>query len=633
MERGWRAVKTRGAFRTLVVTAVILAVLFVSAPGAGAKTIAFVSVDKAGILYEYFYEELLHSYVLSLLGATAPLFSDFNKKDMTLFLDDINGYVDYEATLAAYVRAIIAGQPFDLDKYTSGPDAVVTTVAKVLVVTEENGRLVFTDKELANPEEAALQEINAARDAHALCRIIETRYRSLGLDLQAYNKLMAGGKIAVAEGILLARGKGFTDGTSFRVCFEQEVEKVRFSVEELLNSLNSAETVAEFSAVLLEAAGIFELEMEAYKLIISTRIEGVIASVFQQTPFSNPAAVGTCFNDAVAAVLKSYVLVTNTPYNYSVSDMVNTQMPLRPQWYVAGVGWTDAPRAQVQYYVDPANFVLAELARSVEELVVATDVLLVRDAPTTNAASVGSIKRGEIYSVEAVEKVTSGTAAGSEGYWFKIRVKDASGWVCGNYANWVAGDYSPEMFQFLLLSGKSGATLSDLALILTGKGILGGTEAVFLQASRSNNINEIFLTSLALHETGNGTSQLAKGLLFTPTDPALPPRVVYNMFGIGAVDSNPLLKGAEYAYNQGWFSPEEAIIGGAYFVARNYVGNSNYYQDTLYKMRWNPGAPGRHQYATDIGWASKQTSFIRQLYGLVKMYNLRFDIPAYKETE
>jgi len=186
------------------------------------------------------------------------------------------------------------------------------------------------------------------------------------------------------------------------------------------------------------------------------------------------------------------------------------------------------------------------------------------------------------------------------------------------------------MLQFLALSGKSGVTVSDLALILNGKGILSGTEAVFYQASRSNNINEIFLTSLALHESGRGTSQLANGVLFTPTDSTLPPRVVYNMYGIGAVDSNPILKGAEYAYNHGWFSPEEAIIGGAYFVSRYYVNNSNYFQDTLYKMRWNPGAPGKHQYATDIGWASKQTNFIRQFYAQVNIYNLRFDIPMYQ---
>lgn len=101
------------------------------------------------------------------------------------------------------------------------------------------------------------------------------------------------------------------------------------------------------------------------------------------------------------------------------------------------------------------------------------------------------------------------------------------------------------------------------------------------------------------------------------------------MYGIGAVDSNPIYKGAEYAYNHGWFSPEEAIIGGAYFASRYYVHNSNYYQNTLYKMRWNPVKPGSHQYATDIGWASKQNNYIRQLYALVKMYNLKFDIPMY----
>jgi mannosyl-glycoprotein endo-beta-N-acetylglucosaminidase len=106
--------------------------------------------------------------------------------------------------------------------------------------------------------------------------------------------------------------------------------------------------------------------------------------------------------------------------------------------------------------------------------------------------------------------------------------------------------------------------------------------------------------------------------------------MVYNMFGINAVDSNPLYKGAEFAYNQGWFTPEAAIRGGAVFVAKNYVNHAAYGQDTLYKIRWNPGRPGLHQYATDIGWASKQTGFIRQLYQQVNIYSLKFDIPRYR---
>ncbi len=106
--------------------------------------------------------------------------------------------------------------------------------------------------------------------------------------------------------------------------------------------------------------------------------------------------------------------------------------------------------------------------------------------------------------------------------------------------------------------------------------------------------------------------------------------MVYNMFGIGAYDSNPNYLGAQYAYNRRWFTPELAILGGAQFTSSSYINHSSYRQNTLYKMRWNPNSPGRHQYATDIGWAVKQVSRIKNLYDQCTNYTLEFDIPKYK---
>src|SRR5699024_5049003 len=104
------------------------------------------------------------------------------------------------------------------------------------------------------------------------------------------------------------------------------------------------------------------------------------------------------------------------------------------------------------------------------------------------------------------------------------------------------------------------------------------------------------------------------------------------MYGIGARDSCPLECGSKYAYEAGWFTPELAIKGGAAFVGKNYLGVG---QDTLYKMRWNPAFAAKygyasHQYATDIGWASKQTTRMYQLYNLLDAYSLTLDIPRYK---
>src|SRR5699024_648766 len=97
----------------------------------------------------------------------------------------------------------------------------------------------------------------------------------------------------------------------------------------------------------------------------------------------------------------------------------------------------------------------------------------------------------------------------------------------------------------------------------------------FIQAGREHKINEAYLIAHALHETGNGTSTLAKGI---PVDgkgnitrdskgniakTSKTKHTVYNMYGYGAVDSDPLNGGAKYAFGHGWFTPEQAIIGGA----------------------------------------------------------------------
>ena len=144
----------------------VFVLLIVLAPSASAKVTALVTKDSA--FYEYPYEELLRSYVLHCLGSAASLFDEYMKNDVALLLDDVNGYVDYAAALEMYVKCMLNGKSFDLDAYTSGPDAKLVDVTRVKVVTYENGQLIFTDKEIASPIEVALYDINNAKDAFAL---------------------------------------------------------------------------------------------------------------------------------------------------------------------------------------------------------------------------------------------------------------------------------------------------------------------------------------------------------------------------------------------------------------------------------------------------------------------------------
>jgi len=192
-------------------------------------------------------------------------------------------------------------------------------------------------------------------------------------------------------------------------------------------------------------------------------------------------------------------------------------------------------------------------------------------------------------------------------------------------------------YQFLKLNFTYGVTAQDLNDIIDDVPIYKGKDNillnkgdVFLEAARANDISPIYLVSHALLETGYGTSRLSNGILVTEVDgKQVEPRVVYNVFGINALDSNPDKYGSEYAYKQGWFTLEDAIIGGTKFISSNYINNSNIKQDTLYKMRWNPDKPATHQYATDVVWAYKQISNIKKLFDKCLNAVKIFEIPVF----
>ncbi|MBS4536834.1 SH3 domain-containing protein, partial [Clostridium sp. D2Q-11] len=182
-----------------------------------------------------------------------------------------------------------------------------------------------------------------------------------------------------------------------------------------------------------------------------------------------------------------------------------------------------------------------------------TEVLNVRNTPSTTGNVIAQVKSKDIYIV-----------LDQQNGWYKIKTNGVVGWVHGDYTQ-DTNQAPQEMYQFLVLSGNSGLSADQLDNILVGKGILEGQGQAFIEASKQYNINEIYLISHALLETGQGWSKLATGAI------SVEGQKIYNMYGIGAYDSNPLESGSQYAYKSGWFTPEEAIIGGAKFISEKYV--------------------------------------------------------------
>ncbi|WP_346207848.1 PA14 domain-containing protein [Caldifermentibacillus hisashii] len=294
-------------------------------------------------------------------------------------------------------------------------------------------------------------------------------------------------------------------------------------------------------------------------------------------------------------------VVFNTYYDITLSDAVNMQMNTRPQ--------TDQKYAYIRKDMVENNIVTAYPYANV------------RKGPGTNYADIGDAKYGSY--VNIVGELNGWYAIEfNHGTWVHALAQDVQNNLNPN--NFSEG--SNEFFQFLSLSQSANVDVSEInSKILSGKGILNGKGQAFVEAGKKYGINEIYLISHALLETGNGTSTLAKGVVYNG-------QTVYNMYGINAVDSNSTEEGARYAYEHGWFTPETAIIEGAKFIAVSYINRG---QDTLYKMRWNPKAMddygyASHQYATDIRWAVKQVNSIRQIYNLLSHYTLVFDVPRYK---
>lgn len=184
-------------------------------------------------------------------------------------------------------------------------------------------------------------------------------------------------------------------------------------------------------------------------------------------------------------------------------------------------------------------------------------------------------------------------------------------------------------------------------------GVLEGKGAAFVAAAKRYNLNEAYLAAHTCLESGWGFSRLAKGAYYDGegydylgTDgnwyraelPGYEPGTYYNLFGIGAYDSDPHKYGIEAAIKNGWSSIDAAVEGAAKWIASNYVyrtsGNA---QPTLYAMKWDVAssnathAYGWHQYATDVQWAKKIARLMNQCYvasGVVDP-ELRYVVPSY----
>ncbi|AEO93443.1 tail protein with lysin activity [Bacillus phage G] len=150
------------------------------------------------------------------------------------------------------------------------------------------------------------------------------------------------------------------------------------------------------------------------------------------------------------------------------------------------------------------------------------------------------------------------------------------------------GGGDPTALKKADIKSKSSLSAKELDAWIASKApknsLMLGMGKAFKEAEEKSGLNAEYLIAHAAHETGWGTSRIA--------------RDKGNFFGIGAFDATPYTS----AYGMGGTGSNKyygGIVEGAMWIAENYANKG---QNTLDSMRNNGG---KHEYATDPLWDEK----------------------------
>ena len=210
------------------------------------------------------------------------------------------------------------------------------------------------------------------------------------------------------------------------------------------------------------------------------------------------------------------------------------------------------------------------------------------------------------------------------------------------------------IFQFEVLSFNKKFTVDAVEAILEGtfmhkktityydvEGKLQTMELTYgetiFRAGKENNINPCFLAAKIRNEIGTDGSDSVSGKVTGYPG-------IYNFYNIGASDGvGAILRGLEWAsgydgkytsYSRPWTTPYKSIMGGAEFLAENYVDAGQF---TGYLQRFNVNPDSyydlyTHQYMTNLSGALSQGVSSYYSYEEMKLLDtpLVFSIPVYK---
>lgn len=241
-------------------------------------------------------------------------------------------------------------------------------------------------------------------------------------------------------------------------------------------------------------------------------------------------------------------------------------------------------------------------------------------------------------------------------YW-----KSAEGWyqasdqVVAYYMDPRNSMTESSIFQFELLSYNASVhTLSGVEAILKGSFMENkritddsGKQITYAQAimdaARISSASPYYLATKIIQEVSRNGSGSTSGTYVAKNGTSY--KGYYNFYNIQATSStnDPIAQGLAWAkstdsdpnknYGRPWTSPYKSIVGGAQWIARNYISVG---QDTIYLQKFDvdssDGKLYAHQYMTNVAGATSEAGI--QYKGYVNMDMLEgsfiFSIPTYK---
>ena len=167
-----------------------------------------------------------------------------------------------------------------------------------------------------------------------------------------------------------------------------------------------------------------------------------------------------------------------------------------------------------------------------------------------------------------------------------------------------------------------GTFMTGYADAATGKTFVDA----FIDAANTYKVSPYVLISRVIQEVGVNGSTIVSGNVSGYEG-------YYNFYNISAAglgSANTIANGLAYAKSQGWNTKYKAIVGGASFLANNYISQG---QDTLYLQKWDLFGPkyGNHQYMQNIQAPSTESIKTYNGYNNVSLVNSNFvfSIPVF----